>query len=365
MKYYSIYHSFIGDLYLFSDSIYLIGLYLKDSKYFKKINIGNFLYKEELPIFNLVKRYLESYFNKERPILTDDILKRLKFNNNLFNDFDKKVYEETLKIKYGRTTTYSDIAKKIDISNKNKFTSLRVGTSLAKNPFLIIIPCHRVIAKNNDLKGFAANLENKIKLLTLEDTYLNDKFISFSEEKNIKRRCKWAKENNYLYLHYHDFEWGRKIKDEHYLYMMFILETFQAGLSWEIILNKREAFKKAYDNFNLEKICHYDESKKNELLNNQELIRNRLKVNASISNALIFKKIIQEYGSFYNYLKTFTNDQIIYERDKTTSPLSDSISADLRKRGMKFVGSTIIYSYLQAIGIINSHEQDCFLFKKN
>ena len=152
MNYYTIYHSFIGDLYLFSDSIYLIGLYLKDSKYFKKINIGNFLYKEELPIFNIIKRYLESYFNKERPILTDDILKRLKFNNNLFNDFDKKVYEETLKIKYGRTITYSDIAKKIDISNKNKFTSLRVGTSLAKNPFLIIIPCHRVIAKNNDLK---------------------------------------------------------------------------------------------------------------------------------------------------------------------------------------------------------------------
>ena len=362
MKYYSIYHSFIGDLYLFSDSIYLIGLYLKDSKYFKKINIGNFLYKEELPIFNLVKRYLESYFNKERPILTDDILKRLKFNNNLFNDFDKKVYEETLKIKYGRTITYSDIAKKIDISNKNKFTSLRVGTSLAKNPFLIIIPCHRVIAKNNDLKGFAANLENKIKLLTLEDTYLNDKFISFSEEKNIKRRCKWAKENNYLYLHYHDFEWGRKIKDEHYLYMMFILETFQAGLSWEIILNKREAFKKAYDNFDIEKIIKYDEKKINELLKNKNLIRNKAKIKASITNSIIYNEIVKEYSSFYSYLNSYFKDKIIYENDKTTNKYSDEISDDLIKRGMKFVGSTTIYSFLQAVGFISSHSKDCFLY---
>ena len=362
MKYYSIYHSFIGDLYLFSDSIYLIGLYLKDSKYFKKINIGNFLYKEELPIFNLVKRYLESYFNKERPILTDDILKRLKFNNNLFNDFDKKVYEETLKIKYGRTITYSDIAKKIDISNKNKFTSLRVGTSLAKNPFLIIIPCHRVIAKNNDLKGFAANLENKIKLLTLEDTYLNDKFISFSEEKNIKRRCKWAKENNYLYLHYHDFEWGRKIKDEHYLYMMFILETFQAGLSWEIILNKREAFKKAYDNFDIEKIIKYDEKKIDELLKNKNLIRNKAKIKASITNSIIYNEIVKEYSSFYSYLNSYFKDKIIYENDKTTNKYSDEISDDLIKRGMKFVGSTTIYSFLQAIGFISSHSKDCFLY---
>lgn len=362
MKYYSIYHSFIGDLYLFSDSIYLIGLYLKDSKYFKKINIGNFLYKEELPIFNLVKRYLESYFNKERPILTDDILKRLKFNNNLFNDFDKKVYEETLKIKYGRTITYSDIAKKIDISNKNKFTSLRVGTSLAKNPFLIIIPCHRVIAKNNDLKGFAANLENKIKLLTLEDTYLNDKFISFSEEKNIKRRCKWAKENNYLYLHYHDFEWGRKIKDEHYLYMMFILETFQAGLSWEIILNKREAFKKAYDNFDIEKIIKYDEKKIDELLKNKNLIRNKAKIKASITNSIIYNEIVKEYSSFYSYLNSYFKDKIIYENDKTTNKYSDEISDDLIKRGMKFVGSTTIYSFLQAVGFISSHSKDCFLY---
>ena len=362
MKYYSIYHSFIGDLYLFSDSIYLIGLYLKDSKYFKKINIGNFLYKEELPIFNLVKRYLESYFNKERPILTDDILKRLKFNNNLFNDFDKKVYEETLKIKYGRTTTYSDIAKKIDISNKNKFTSLRVGTSLAKNPFLIIIPCHRVIAKNNDLKGFAANLENKIKLLTLEDTYLNDKFISFSEEKNIKRRCKWAKENNYLYLHYHDFEWGRKIKDEHYLYMMFILETFQAGLSWEIILNKREAFKKAYDNFDIEKIIKYDEKKIDELLKNKNLIRNKAKIKASITNSIIYNEIVKDYSSFYSYLNSYFKDKIIYENDKTTNKYSDEISDDLIKRGMKFVGSTTIYSFLQAVGFISSHSKDCFLY---
>ncbi len=362
MNYYSVYHSPIGDLYLFSDSINLTGLYLKDSKYFKKINIGNFLKKEELPIFNLAKRYLESYFNKEKPILTDDILKRLKFNDDEFNDFDKKVYEETLKIKYGRTASYSDIAKKIDINNENKFTSLKVGTSLAKNPFLIIIPCHRVIAKNNDLKGYIGKIENKIKLLTLEDTPLNDKFISFKEEKNIKRRCKWVKENNYLYLHYHDFEWGRKSKDEHYLFIMFILETFQAGLSFEIILNKREAFKKAYDNFDIEKIIKYDEKKINELLKNKNLIRNKLKVKASISNSLIYKEIVDEYSSFYAYLNSFFKDKIIYENDKTTNEYSDKISKDLIKRGMKFVGSTTIYSYLQAVGFISSHSKDCFLY---
>ena len=203
----------------------------------------------------------------------------------------------------------------------------------------------------NDLIRIIKKHGNKVNLLSTKEDSL--------------KRCKWCNLKNQIYVKYHDEEWGKPNFNDHYLFEMLILESFQAGLSWECVLNKREAFKKAYDNFNLEKIYHYDESKKNELLNNQELIRNRLKVNASISNALIFKKIIQEYGSFYNYLKTFTNDQIIYERDKTTSPLSDSISADLRKRGMKFVGSTIIYSYLQAIGIINSHEPDCFLFKEN
>ena len=145
---------------------------------------------------------------------------------------------------------------------------------------------------------------------------------------------------------------------------MLILESFQAGLSWECVLNKREDFRKAYDNFDIDKICNYDDTKIQGLLNNDKIIRNKLKIKASITNSKIFKSIQNEYGSFYNYLKTFMNQDIIYETDATTNDLSDNISNDLRKRGMRFVGSTIIYSFLQAVGIIYSHDKECFLYKE-
>jgi DNA-3-methyladenine glycosylase I len=144
---------------------------------------------------------------------------------------------------------------------------------------------------------------------------------------------------------------------------MLILESFQAGLSWECVLNKRESFRAAYDGFDLEKVCAYGDEKINELLNNKEIIRNRLKIRASIDNSRVFRAIAKEYGSFYSYLKSFTKSGIIYETGKTTNELSDAISNDLKKRGMRFVGSTIIYSYLQAIGFIYSHDTDCFLYK--
>ena len=178
-----------------------------------------------------------------------------------------------------------------------------------------------------------------------------------------KKRCKWCNLKNELYIQYHDDEWCVPNFDDRYLYEMLILESFQAGLSWECVLNKRESFRIAYDNFDLEKVCKYDEEKITELLNNKEIIRNKLKINASINNSKIFKNIMEEYGSFYNYLRTFTGDKIIYETDKTTNELSDAISKDLKKRGMKFVGSTIIYSYLQAIGLIYSHDKHCYLYK--
>ena len=176
-------------------------------------------------------------------------------------------------------------------------------------------------------------------------------------------RCKWCNLNNPKYIEYHDKEWCRLNLDDKYLYEMLILESFQAGLSWECVLNKRDSFMKAYDNFDLDKICFYNEEKISELLNNKDIIRNKLKIKASIENSKIFKKIVKEYGTFYNYLKKFTNDTVIYEIDKTTNELSDLISKDLQKRGMKFVGSTIIYSYLQAIGIIYSHDKNCYLYK--
>ena len=175
------------------------------------------------------------------------------------------------------------------------------------------------------------------------------------------KRCKWCNLKNEKYIKYHDEEWGILNKDDRYLLEMLILESFQAGLSWECVLNKRSSFQKAYDNFDLNMICSYTEEKIKELEENKEIIRNKLKIKASINNAKIFRKIKEEYGSFYAYLQKFTNGKIIYENNLTTNDLSDQISKDLLKRGMKFVGSTIIYSYLQAIGIIYSHEEDCFL----
>lgn len=178
------------------------------------------------------------------------------------------------------------------------------------------------------------------------------------------KRCKWCNLDNPLYIEYHDNEWCMPNTDDKYLLEMLILESFQAGLSWECVLNKREDFRISYDNFDIDKIINYDENKINELLSNPKIIRNKLKIKSSINNAKIFKNIENEYGSFYKYLLGFTNGKILYEVDKTTNNLSDKISKDLIKRGCKFVGSTIIYSYLQAIGIIYSHDKECFMYKK-
>ncbi len=179
----------------------------------------------------------------------------------------------------------------------------------------------------------------------------------------MKKRCHWVNPKNPLYIAYHDKEWGKLQLDDSYLFEMLLLECFQAGLSWECVLNKRKYFKKAYDEFDINKIIVYNQNKINSLLNDKNIIRNRLKIIASIENAKIFKSIQQEFGSFKNYLFQFHANQVIYEWDCTTNTLSDQIAFDLKKRGMKFVGSTTIYSYLQAIGLINSHEPNCYLYK--
>lgn len=176
-------------------------------------------------------------------------------------------------------------------------------------------------------------------------------------------RCKWCNLKNEKYIEYHDKEWGVAIYDDKHLYEMLILESFQAGLSWECVLNKREDFRKAFDNFEIDKVSDYDEKKVQELLKNENIIRNKLKINAAINNSKIFKEIQNEYKTFSNYIWSFTNNKVIYEIGKTSSELSDIISKDLQKRGMRFVGTTIIYSYLQAIGVIYSHDKECFLYK--
>ncbi len=175
-------------------------------------------------------------------------------------------------------------------------------------------------------------------------------------------RCKWVNLKNEKYIKYHDEEWGVPSYEDKYLFEMLLLESFQAGLSWECILNKRDDFRKAFDEFNYKKIALYNKKKIEKLLNNEKIIRNKLKINAAINNAKIFMQIQEEYGTFSKYIWHFTNNQIIKNEDdvvRATSSLSDEISKELKSRGMKFVGSTIIYSYLQAIGVINDHEKCC------
>ena len=178
------------------------------------------------------------------------------------------------------------------------------------------------------------------------------------------KRCKWCNLKNPKYIEYHDNEWCKQNFNENYLYEMLILESFQAGLSWECVLNKREDFRIAYNHFDIEKVCNYNDEKIQELLRNPKIIRNKLKIKASINNSKIFRNIQHEYGKFGDYLKTFTKNNVIYEINKSTNDLSDLISNDLQKKGMKFVGSTIIYSYLQAIGTIYSHDEECFMYKQ-
>ena len=179
-------------------------------------------------------------------------------------------------------------------------------------------------------------------------------------EKLINNRCKWVNMDNPLYVNYHDNEWGVPKYDDHELFELLILEMFQAGLSWECILNKRDNFRNAFDNFSIDKIINYNDKKINELLNDGGIIRNKLKIMATINNARIFKSISDTFNGFSNYIWGFTNNKVLYGVYETNNELSDMISKDLKNRGMKFVGSTIVYSYLQAIGIINDHDKNCY-----
>ena len=176
-----------------------------------------------------------------------------------------------------------------------------------------------------------------------------------------KKRCKWVGANE-LYLKYHDEEWGEPTHDDQEIFEMLVLESFQSGLSWLTILKKRDNFRKAFDNFDYEKIADYDDEKIEELLSDEGIIRNKLKINAAINNAKIFMEIQEEFGSFDEYIWDFTDGEIIKAEYKTESDLSKKISKDLKKRGMKFVGPKIIYSFLESIGIINNHEKKCFKY---
>ena len=184
-----------------------------------------------------------------------------------------------------------------------------------------------------------------------------------------KNRCSWCGEDP-LYVDYHDKEWGVPVYEDHKLFEFLVLETFQAGLSWITILRKRENFRKAFDDFDYTRIAEYNEEKYDELIQNAGIIRNKLKIRAAISNAQAFMKVQDEFGSFSDYIWRFVSRQPIVNHWKTPeeipakTELSDKISADMKKRGFKFVGSTIIYAQMQATGMVNDHVTDCFRHKE-
>lgn len=180
-----------------------------------------------------------------------------------------------------------------------------------------------------------------------------------------KTRCAWCEKDD-LYRKYHDEEWGTPVYDDPTLFEFLILETFQAGLSWYTILSKRENFRKAFDNFDYKKIAQYSEEKIQELLLDAGIIRNKLKVYSAVSNAVAFMKVQEEFGSFSKYIWGFVDSKPIDNKLQSlkdipaSTPLSDTISKDLKKRGFKFVGSTVVYAHMQATGMVNDHIQSCW-----
>lgn len=187
-------------------------------------------------------------------------------------------------------------------------------------------------------------------------------------KKDELKRCGWS--NTELYNDYHDYEWGKPIHDDKKLFEMLILEGMQAGLSWITVLNKREAFRQAFDNFDIIKIIEYNESKVEKLMQNEKIIRNRLKIKSVITNAKFFLKIQQEYGSFDTFIWSYVDNEPIKNhfadigKIPASTPLSDKISKDLKKMGFKFIGTTIIYAYMQAIGLVNDHIMECYLYQE-
>ena len=183
-----------------------------------------------------------------------------------------------------------------------------------------------------------------------------------------KSRCFWAVSD--LMIDYHDREWGVPVHDDRRLFEFLILEGAQAGLSWETILRKRDAYRKAFNNFDPKKVAAYDKRKIAQLLKNPGIVRNRLKIESAVRNAKIVLDLQKEFGSFDAYLWRFVNDKPIDGRRKTrsdvpaTSPESDALSKDLKQRGMNFVGSTIMYAFMQAVGMANDHTADCFRYRR-
>ena len=184
--------------------------------------------------------------------------------------------------------------------------------------------------------------------------------------KSEKKRCRWVPADDPDYIRYHDKEWGRAVHDDRLLFEMLILEGAQAGLSWSTILHKRAAYQRAFAGFDPKKVARFDKERKAKLLQDAGIVRNWLKIESSVTNAQAFLEVQREFGSFDRYLWSFVNRRPIVDGNggvpTARTELSDAISKDLKKRGFRFVGTTILYAYLQAVGVVNDHSTDCFLY---
>jgi DNA-3-methyladenine glycosylase I len=186
----------------------------------------------------------------------------------------------------------------------------------------------------------------------------------------MQKRCQWCLNSGQIYIDYHDDEWGVPVHDDRHFFEHIVLEGAQAGLSWITILKRRENYRKVFDNFDVKKVAKYDEKKIEELIQDAGIIRNRLKIKSAVKNAKVFIAIQKEFGSFDKYFWAFTEGKVIDNQIKTmkdipaTSELSDTISKDLKKRGMIFIGSTIMYAMMQSVGMVNDHEISCFRYKE-
>lgn len=195
-------------------------------------------------------------------------------------------------------------------------------------------------------------------------------YICEKKMKMEKTRCNWVS-NDELYIKYHDEEWGKPVYDDNVLFEFLVLESFQAGLSWITILKKRENFRTAFDQFNYKKIVKYNDAKIEELLQNEGIIRHRGKIEATINNARVFQEIQKEFGSFSDYLWNYVNGKPIDNKLKSIkdavakTEISDAIAKDLKKRGFKFMGSTTVYAFMQAVGMVNDHITSCFCYNKH
>ncbi len=343
--------------------------------YDKKLCLLDFRYRKmRLTVDNRIKKYLKvDFVEQEDNIILetkkqiDEYLqgKRKKFSISILligSDFQKQVWKELLKVNYGETANYLDIAKRIN----NPKAVRAVASANGANAIALIVPCHRIIESNGGLGGYGGGLSVKKRLLNLE--IANSKLTDKEKYEFIgqKQRCDWVKLGNKLEVEYHDTQWGVPVFDDRLLFEMLVLEGAQAGLSWTTILKKRQSYKKAFDNFDVQKVAKYDEKKIATLLQDVGIVRNKLKVNSAVKNAKVFIEIQKEFDSFSNYIWGFVNAKPIQNNFKNIleipaqTELSNTISKDLKKRGMSFVGPTIIYAFMQAVGIVNDHQTDCF-----